>query len=157
MLALLRDTAGGGVLRHTTPEGLAREVACGELEGAWGLWVDDVDGDGRREVLIALRKRARHDPRVENRLHVHSLEQGRCVPVWRGTRLAGRFDDLAVELDAPGTLLALERGGEGRRIARYRWSDFGYALESELWRGDGTPPPSLRDRFVHVQNIEGDP
>ena len=157
-LALLRDESGNGLLRHTTPDGLTRDVDC-ELEGAWGLWVNDVDGDGRREVLVALRKRARHDPRVENRLHVHSLEGGRCVPVWRGTRLAGRFDDLAVDPDEPGVLLALERAGASRRIGQYRWSDFGYSLEAELWRGDGTPPAPLASRFVHVSlaRDEGSP
>lgn len=147
-IALLRDADGEARLQHTTPGGLTRNVACEPLEGAWGLWVNDVDGDGRREVLVALRKRALHDPRLENRLHVYALEAGRCVPVWRGTRLAGRFEEVAVEVDAPGVLLALERVGRTKRVARYRWSDFGYALEVELWRGDGEPPARLRERFV---------
>jgi len=150
-IALVPGEGGDPKLRHTTPVGLTRDLACDPLDGAWGLWVNDVDGDGRREVLVALRKQALHDPRVENRLHVYALEHGRCVPVWRGTRLAGRFEDLAVDIDQPGTLLALERVGEWRRVARYRWSDFGYALEEELWRGAGEPPAGLRERFVHVE------
>ena len=156
-IALVRGEGGDPQLRHTTPDGLTRDVACSELEGAWGLWVNDVDGDGRREVLVALRKEALHDPRVENRLHVYALEQGRCVPVWRGTRLAGRFEDLAVAVHEPGRLLALERVGGARRVVRYRWSDFGYAVEEELWRGEGEPPAELQERFVHVlQEPEGE-
>lgn len=155
-IALVRDPGGDPHLRHTTPSGLVRDVACDPLDGAWGLWVNDVDGDGRREVLVALRKEALHDPRMDNRLHVYALERGRCVPVWRGTRLAGRFEDLAVELDESGTLLALERVGPVRRVARYRWSDFGYALEEELWRGEGEPPRELGELFAHVgQQSEG--
>ncbi len=156
-IALLRDADGDRRLQHTTPEGLTRDVSCEPLDGAWGLWVNDVDNDGRREVLVALRKPALHDPRVENRLHVYALEAGRCVPVWRGTRLSGRFEDLAVDVDEPGELLALERVGAERRVARYRWSDFGYALEEEVWRGEGYPPPPLGERFVHVaQAREGE-
>jgi len=105
-----------------------------------------VDRDGHPEILVALRKPARFDPVLENRLHVYALRAGRCVPLWRGSRLAGRFDRLAV---AGVTLWADERIGHGRRrIARYRWNGFGYHLVREVWRGRSVPPAAFTRRFA---------
>ena len=100
--AAATDTAQ---LWWTPSDGPARHIACDRLVGAWGLWTDDVDGDGHVEILVALHKRAKFDDRLENRLHVYGIERGRCVPAWRGTRLAGRFDALRVDPDLPGTIV----------------------------------------------------
>ena len=152
-LVLARDEAGDGVL-FVEPHGAAPQpIPCDPLPGAWGLWVDDVDGDGSAEAIVALRKRARFDRNVANRLHVYGFEDGRCVPAWRGTRLAGRFDALTAERDRPGTLLVRERVGHARnRVARYRWNDFGYRVEEVLWEGPGAPPPTLNDRLQAAES-----
>lgn len=147
-LVLHRDAAGDGSLVRVDANGREHPVRCELLRGAWGLWVDDVDGDGRVEALVALHKRARFDPVVENRLHVYALVDDRCVPLWRGTRLAGRFDSVATTPDAPGTLFAFERlGRRGHRVARYRWDDFGYTLDRVVWAGRGALPARLRSLF----------
>jgi hypothetical protein len=146
-LLLVRRGDGTGELRLEDPDGTSQPIPCEPLEGAWGLWVGDIDGDGRGEALVALRKPARFDPVLENRLHVHSFENGRCVPAWRGTRLAGRFDDLYVPPDDRAALRALERVAGRRRVAAYRWNDFGYRLESVLWEGDGSVPAEWQTRF----------
>jgi len=136
-LQLIRRTDGTRVLRRRTRAGTSRDLVCGALTGAWGLWVTDVNGDRRPDLVIALRKRARYDPVVENRPHVYRLVGDRCVPLWRGTRLAGRFEKLAAR---GSRLWALEREGRGRRrVARYRWRGFGYAVERVLWRGRAVP------------------
>ena len=133
---VLRADGARGLWRYPRL-GPRRAVACGALTGAWGLWVSDVNGDGRPDLVIALKKRARHDPVVENRPHVYTLVGDRCVPLWRGTRLAGRFEALAVQ--GP-RLWALERVGRGRRrVARYGWRGFGYAVERVLWQGRTVP------------------
>ena len=85
-----------------------------------------------------------HPPCKGFTLHVYAIEDGRCVPVWRGTRLAGRFDRIAVDGDR---VLALERVGIGRRVAWYRWHCFGYRLEETLWKGRGNPEPRLMAMF----------
>jgi hypothetical protein len=140
-IELVRDGAGRGTLRRVERGGRVHELSCEPLEGAWGLWVDDVDGDGRPDAVVALRKRARFDPVLENRLHVYALVEEACVPLWRGTRLAGRFERLRV--NGP-RLLALERIGRGeRRLAWYQWRGFGFALERTTWRGRGEPPSRL--------------
>jgi hypothetical protein len=137
-LLLERDAGGRGALALRDRGGVERALPCDPLDGAWGLWVADVDGDGRPEVLVALRRPALHDPVPENRLHVYAVVDGQCVPLWRGTRLAGRFDELRVRDDR---LLALERTGGGRRrVAEYRWTGFGYAVDHIAWAGRGRPP-----------------
>jgi hypothetical protein len=143
----LRLVVAGGVgrLRYAEPGGAERDVPCDRLMGAWGLWVGDVDGDGRPEAIVALRKPARFDPVVENRLHVYHLIDGQCVPAWRGTRLVGRFDRIAVEGDR---LLVQERmGGDRQRVAWYRWRGFGYAVERIVWQGRGAPGAPWQRRF----------
>jgi len=150
-LALALDDTGGGHLLRIDPEGHRAEVPCEPLVGAWGLWLDDVDLDGRAEALVALRKPARFDPVVENRLHVYAFDAGRCVPLWRGTRLAGRFEDLAVDAGTRGELLAWERAGGEHRVARYRWTGFGYAVVAVPWSGPGDPPAAYRERFASLE------
>lgn len=157
-LSLYRDAEGLGTLWLAPPGGDARPVPCDRLVGAWALWVDDVDTDGHPEAIVALRKPARFDPRIDNRLHVYGFEHGRCVPAWRGTRLAGRFDALRTDPDAPGTLVVSERLGiDRRRVARYRWTGFGYAVEAVLWQGAGEPPPDLTRDLVVAPHRESTP
>ena len=143
-LRLVVDRDGVGQLRYSEPGDAERAVPCDRLQGAWGLWVGDVEGDGKPEAIVALRKSAKFDPVVENRLHVYAIEEGQCVPVWRGTRLAGRFDRIAVDGDR---VLALERVGAGRRVVWYRWHGFGYRLEKTLWKGRGMPGGRLLAMF----------
>lgn len=157
-LSLYRDAEGLGTLWLQPPGADARPVPCDRLVGAWGLWVDDVDIDGHPEAIVALRKPARFDPRIDNRLHVYGFEHGRCVPAWRGTRLAGRFDALRTDPDAPGTLVVSERlGTDRRRVARYRWTGFGYAVEAVLWQGAAEPPADLMRDLVVAPNRESTP
>jgi hypothetical protein len=147
-LRLVGDSRGVGRLVYVPRGGAPQPIDCEPLVGAWGLWIGDIDGDGKPEAIVALRKLARFDPNIENRLHVYHLIDGQCVPAWRGTRLVGRFDRIAVEGDR---ILVLERMGHGRqRIARYRWAGFGYRVEEELWRGRGLPDPRWMAKFDKV-------
>ncbi len=146
-IVLAVDDFGDGHLFFKNNTGKKKSIACERLEGAWGLWLTDIDGDKRAELIITLKKKARFDPVLENRLHVYSVEDGQCVPAWRGTRLAGRFDDIRASLDDGDRLWALERVGKERRIVLYRWNNFGYLMEKILWQGDSIPPPGLRKVF----------
>jgi len=155
---------GASRLTLVDSRGRRQAIDCGPLRGAWGLWVDDVDGDGQLDLVLTLRKRARFDPVLENRLHVYTLRgtgdaPPRCVPLWRGTRLAGRFDRIGDVRG--GRLVALERTGRGRRrVARYRWRGFGFAVQRVLWSGSGAPPPRLLrllDRLLPPSTRKGSP
>jgi hypothetical protein len=143
-LRLMVDQKGLGTLLLAQKNGEEQPVTCDRLVGAWGLWVGDVEGDGVPEAIVALRKPAKFDPVVENRLHVYAIEDGQCVPVWRGTRLAGRFDDIEASGDR---LLVKERVGQRWRVAWYRWQAFGYRLQQTLWQGRGRPPARWRSMF----------
>jgi hypothetical protein len=144
-LRLVVDPKGMGTLLLALPGSAERAVPCDPLEGAWGLWIGDLEDDGAPEVIVTLRKTAKHDPVLENRLHVYAIENGRCVPLWRGTRLAGRFERIAIDRDR---VLALERVPGGRRVVWYRWHGFGYRLEEILWQGRGLPGPKLKAMFA---------
>lgn len=141
-LALAPDGTGRLLLEREGTE--PTPIPCDRLTGAWGLWIDDVDDDGRAEAIVALHKPARFDPAPANRLHVYGFEDGRCVPAWRGTRLAGRFDAAATDPDDRGALVVHEwLSPTRRRVARYRWGGFGYAVEHVPWEGRGEPPAAL--------------
>lgn len=149
-LVLVRDDAGAGSL-FVIDHDEVFPVPCDRLPNAWGLWLDDVDGDGRAEAIVALHKPARFDPGDHHRLHVYAFDRGRCVPLWRGTRLAGRFDAATVEPERRATLLVHEWTSPARRrIVRYRWTGFGYAVDRILWTGTADPPPELYQRLDHA-------
>jgi len=135
-LRLIADRDGTGRLLYADAATPEKVIPCDVLSGASGLWIADVDGDGSPEIVVTLRKPAKFDPVVENRLHVYTIEDGQCVPVWRGTRLAGRFERIHVD---GARLVALERSGSGWRIARYQWHGFGYVVEQILWEGRRRP------------------
>jgi hypothetical protein len=148
-LVLTLDPAQQGAL-FVIDDGHVYPVPCDRLPHAWGLWLDDVDGDGRAEAIVALHRPARFDPGDHHRLHVYALERGRCVPLWRGTRLAGRFDAATVVMGRRAALLVHEwTSPSERRIARYRWTGFGYALDEIVWHGSGEPPIALTDLLDH--------
>lgn len=144
-LQLTADPDGTGQLWLLSDGAEPTPLPCDDtLLGAWGLWLDDVDDDGRAEAIVALHKPARFDPAPANRLHVYGFEHGRCVPAWRGTRLAGRFDAATTDPDDRGALWVHEwLSPERHRVARYRWQGFGYAVEHVPWEGQGDPPASL--------------
>lgn len=138
-LWLARDADGGGSL-WLARGGAVLPLRCEPLPGAWALLLDDVDGDGTLEAIVALHKPAKFDPVVANRLHVYAFDGDRCAPLWRGTRLAGRFDAVGTA-EEPGTLLVHEWLSPTRhRLARYRWHDFGYIVAQVDWSGEGELP-----------------
>ncbi|MDY0000138.1 MAG: hypothetical protein RBU30_02460 [Polyangia bacterium] len=154
-LELRASPSGQPRILRIPPAGAPRELHCGALQGAWGLWTTDVNGDGRTDLVIALWKKARFDPVLGNRLHVHTLAGDRCVPLWRGTRLAGRF--LRARPDGSRLVVLEEVGGGRRRLARYAWTGFGYAMKEVIWQGSGAPPAALATRHLGARGANGDP
>ncbi|MBX7080555.1 MAG: hypothetical protein K1X88_15255 [Nannocystaceae bacterium] len=150
-LWLARDAGGTGSL-WLARGGAVLPVRCEPLPGAWGLLLDDVDGDGRLDAIVALHKPAKFDPVPANRLHVYGFDGDRCAPLWRGTRLAGRFDAFG-STEARGTLLVHEWLSPTRhRLARYRWQDFGFVVTQVDWSGEGELPgdhAQALQRLIH--------
>ncbi|NNE66970.1 MAG: hypothetical protein HKN33_10440 [Pyrinomonadaceae bacterium] len=96
----------------------------------WKLDFADVDGDGRREIVVGVFKPTKFFPKPHNCLFVYGWNGESGFPKWLGSSLSRPFTDF-VFLDTdnhPGEeLVALERALDGtRRVAVYHWDSFGY-------------------------------
>ena len=98
---------------------------------AWGVWVADLDADGRSEILVGVHSfRRRHGAADTGRsAWVLHFDGGRFVERWRGSGLGRPLLDLRVAPDPAGDLvLAAERRADGVcGVSIYRWVGFGLA------------------------------
>ncbi|GEM_PF-5168883 len=127
----------GPELVHRHPAGMASAL--------------DIDGDGRVEVLVLVRKAARYDPEPAWRPFVYTLREGRWAPKWLGSRV-GRplVEAVLVRTPRGARMLTIERFGESKTgLTLYRWRGFGFWGE---WTGEpGAPQSELR-----VSDVDGD-
>lgn len=104
----------------------------------WKLAVADVDGDGRREIVVGVYKQTRFFPKPHNCLFIYGWDGRRAHPKWLGSSLSRPFVDFAfidTDGDRQDELAAIEIKRDGRRcIALYSWNGFGFTLDWQ--RGD---------------------
>jgi hypothetical protein len=104
----------------------------------WKLAVADVDGDGRREIVVGVYKSTRYFPKPHNCLFIYDWDGRRAHPKWLGSSLSRPFVAFAfVDSNGDGQeeLAAIEIKRDGRRcIALYSWNGFGFTLDWQ--RGD---------------------
>ena len=105
------------------------------------LAVADVDGDGRREIVVGIFKATKFFRKPHNCLFIYDWKGDRAQPKWLGSSLGRPFTDfLFADLDAgaPGDeLIALETTLTGKKsLAVYHWNSFGFTLDWERgeWR-----------------------
>lgn len=121
----------------------------------WKLMVADVDGDGRREIVVGVYKPTRFFPKAHNCLFIYGWDGQAAHPFWLGSTLSRPFLDFAfVEGKPLNRLLAIETKRDGRVcLAAYTWNGFGFTQDWQ--RGDWADARLVETARDHVV-IEAD-
>ena len=98
----------------------------------WKLALSDVDGDGTKDLVAAVRKTTFYDKEERNRLFIFDYVEGKLVKKWTGSDIAGSWEDFITGdlVDAGGDeILFISNTKEGMdRLFVYHWFDFGFLL-----------------------------
>jgi hypothetical protein len=101
----------------------------------WKLFVEDLDGDGRREIIIGTIKATRFFPTPHPTLSVYSWDGKQATGLWFGSSLARTFCDFVVlrrKGQKVATFVALETTRDGKRsLGIYAWNGFGCDLQKQ--------------------------
>ncbi len=111
------------------------------VHGRWRPWklsVADVDGDGRKEIVVGVFKSTKFIPRPHNCLFIYDWDGQRAAPKWLGSTLSRPFTDFGfadTDNDGRDNLYAIETKRDGRQaLAAYSWNGFGFTQDWQ--RGD---------------------
>ncbi len=98
----------------------------------WKLELADIDGDGRRDILTAVRKTTHYDSVEKNRFFIFDYIDGKLVKKWTGSQIAGTWKDFYAKDYLPmkgEEVLFISQTEEGReRLGIYYWFKFGFLL-----------------------------
>jgi hypothetical protein len=97
----------------------------------WKLLTADVDGDGRRDIIVGVYKATRFFKQPHNCVFVYNWDGRRITPKWLGSSLSKRFSDFTfanMDGDRADELIALETRRDGKKcVVVYSWAGFGFA------------------------------
>ncbi|MBV9866949.1 MAG: hypothetical protein JO316_16475 [Abitibacteriaceae bacterium] len=101
----------------------------------WKLMTADVDGDGKREIILGVYKSTRFIPHPHNCLFVYGWDGKQVYPKWLGSSLGKSFDDfMFANFKGSGmdNLVALETRSDGLKcVVAYSWIGFGFGVDWE--------------------------
>jgi hypothetical protein len=96
----------------------------------WKVQAADVDGDGKKEISIAVFKTARYHPVEAKRPFIYNWSKDGMSPKWLGSRLSRPFEDyIFTDIDSDGMdeLVSIELLSNGRKtVNSYKWKGFGF-------------------------------
>jgi hypothetical protein len=99
----------------------------------WKLMTADVDGDGRREIVVGVHKSTRYFPRPHNCLFIYGFDGRTVRPKWLGSSLSRPFEDFAfanLDGDRAEELVSVEITRRGTRcLVVYSWNGFGFTAD----------------------------
>ncbi len=98
----------------------------------WRIRQADIDGDGEKELMTAVRKTTFYDKEEKNRLFIFNYTEGKLVKKWTGSDIAGSWEDFITGelVDTKGEeLIFITETKEGQeRLLVYHWFDFGFLM-----------------------------
>ena len=124
------------VYRQSAEDAFGKEVWLREYTNdfaavkPWKIDMGDMDGDGIREILIAVKKTTRLDKTEKNRMFIFNYDGERLVKKWTGSQTGGIWRDFFVAdmLKIPGDgYTALKLGDSSINY----WFDFGFLRLAE--------------------------
>lgn len=98
----------------------------------WKVEVADIDGDGKQDIVAAVKKTTFYDTEEKNRLFIFDYTDGKLVKKWTGSDIAGSWEDFTVGelVETKGEeLIFISNTEEGKeKLLVYHWYDFGFLL-----------------------------
>ncbi|HLJ57723.1 MAG TPA: hypothetical protein VKT77_21990 [Chthonomonadaceae bacterium] len=104
----------------------------------WAIAAADIDGSGRRALIVALYKPTRYLRDPHNCLFVYRYNGREAHPLWLGSSLGRPFSAFAFTPALPGRrtrLVTLDFGLDGRRgVGIHSWDGFGFRCDAPVGR-----------------------
>ena len=98
----------------------------------WKIEIADIDGNGKKEILIAVYKMTHFDKEEKNRMFIFNYDGEKLYKKWTGSQISGIWTDFYVGdlLSIKGSELIFIEQREDKReqINIYYWLDFGFAF-----------------------------
>lgn len=128
------------------PQDYALQTLKDSSDTVWTTWpvpyevyhasCGDIDGDGNKDVVLGVVKPTRYDTTVARRLFILKVVDGHLRPLWLGSGVAHRLQDVRLQQQNNRTLVrTLERANDGTwLIGLYYWYGFGLVLQDYTYR-----------------------
>ncbi|MDD3174107.1 MAG: hypothetical protein PHF63_10745 [Herbinix sp.] len=100
----------------------------------WKIELADIDGNGSKEILIAVNKTSHFDKSEKNRMFIFNYADNKLIKKWTGSEIAGIWENFAAGDFVPikgDELVFIRQVENGERVSVYYWFDFGFLLLAE--------------------------